>query len=95
MNNFSLPEATQEEPLPSLWDYLLKVADFRKNQGKRYQLASILVLGIVATLCGYKSYGAMAEWGENYGAELAKKLGMKNSLPDTFCHSFRVGKTYS
>ena len=78
MNNFSLPEAPQEEPLPSLWDYLLKVADFRKNQGKRYQLASILVLGIVATLCGYKSYGAMAEWGENYGAELAKKLGMKN-----------------
>ena len=72
------PEAPQEEPLPSLWDYLLQVVDFRKSQGKRYQLASILALGIIATLCGYKSYGAMAEWGENYGAELAKRLGMKN-----------------
>ena len=72
------PEAPQEEPLPTLWDYLLQVVDFRKSQGKRYQLASILALGIIATLCGYKSYGAMAEWGKNYGAELAKRLGMKN-----------------
>jgi DDE_Tnp_1-associated len=64
--------------LPSLWQYLLKVTDFRKSQGKRYELASILALGITATLCGYKSYGAMAQWGNNYGAELAKRLGMKN-----------------
>lgn len=78
MNTMPPPEAPQEEPLPSLWDYLLQVVDFRKSQGKRYQLASILALGIIATLCGYKSYGAMAEWGENYGAELAKRLGMKN-----------------
>ena len=78
MNTLSPPETPLQEPLPSLWDYLLQVADFRKNQGKRYQLASILALGIMATLCGYKSYAAMAEWGKNYGAELAKKLGMKN-----------------
>ena len=78
MNTLSPPEAPLEEPLASLWDYLLQVVDFRKSQGKRYQLASILALGIIATLCGYKSYGAMAEWGKNYGAELAKRLGMKN-----------------
>jgi hypothetical protein len=66
------------EKLPSLWEYLLKVTDFRKSQGKRYELASILALGVIATLCGYKSYGAMAQWGNNYGTELAKRLGMKN-----------------
>lgn len=69
---------SQTPTLPSLWNYLLEVTDFRKDQGKRYQLVSILVLAIVATLCGYKSYGAMAQWGKNYGEELAKRLGMKN-----------------
>jgi hypothetical protein len=78
MNTLSPPETPLQEPIPSLWDYLQKVVDFRKNQGKRYQLASILALGIMATMCGYKSYSAMAEWGKNYGTELAKKLGMKN-----------------
>jgi hypothetical protein len=78
MSTSPSPENPQTQLPPSLWHYLLQVVDFRKSQGKRYQLASILALGIVATLCGYKSYGAMAEWGKNYGTELAKKLGMKN-----------------
>jgi hypothetical protein len=28
--------------------------------------------------CDYRSYGAMAQWGRNYGAELAQALGFKN-----------------
>lgn len=27
--------------------------------------------------CGYRSYGAMAEWGRNYGTDLATALGFK------------------
>jgi hypothetical protein len=30
---------------------------------------------VAATLCGYKSYGAMAQWGANYGVFLVRELG--------------------
>jgi len=57
---------------------LAEVEDFRKPQGKRYPLSAILALACAATLCGYKSYGAMAEWGKNYGRDLAQALGFAN-----------------
>jgi hypothetical protein len=60
-----------------LVEVLSEVPDFRKSQGKRYPLRAILSLACAATLCGYKSYGAMAEWGKHYGKELAKELGFK------------------
>jgi hypothetical protein len=61
--------------LPSLKEALSGVPDFRRVQGQRYALATILAFGVVATMCGYKSYGAMAQWGNNYGAFLARELG--------------------
>jgi len=63
--------------IPSLIEALKAVPDFRSRHGRRYPLFAILALGIAATLCGYNSYGAMAEWGKNYGQELAKALGFK------------------
>jgi hypothetical protein len=63
--------------MPSLWESLGKVPDRRGRHGRRYTLQSLLSLGIVATLCGYKSYGAMAEWIKNYGSEMAEQLGFK------------------
>ncbi len=57
---------------------LAEVPDFRKSQGRRYSLASILALACAATLCGYKSYGAMAEWSQHYGRDLAQRLGFKD-----------------
>ena len=58
-----------------LVDVLAEVPDFRKSQGRRHPLPAILALACAATLCGYKSYGAMAAWGKNYGHELAEALG--------------------
>jgi predicted transposase YbfD/YdcC len=54
------------------------VADFRHAQGLRYPLAAILALATAATLCGYRSYGAIAEWGRNYGRDLAQALGFRD-----------------
>jgi hypothetical protein len=64
--------------VPSLLDALGQVPDFRRRQGRRYLLACILALGVAAILCGYDTYGAMAQWGKNYGSELAQALGFKN-----------------
>ena len=66
-----------------LREALSEVPDFRSRHGRRYDLGSILCLSCVAMLCGYNSYGAMAEWSKNYGAALAEALG------------FRAGKTPS
>ena len=61
-----------------LVEVLAQVPDFRSRHGRRYSLAAILSLACAATLCGYRSYGAMAEWGKNYGGELAQMLGFQS-----------------
>lgn len=74
MTNHSDDPALPTPVLP-LVEVLKQVPDFRSKHGKRYQLESVMALGVAATLCGYNSYGAMAEWGKNYGRELAQALG--------------------
>jgi hypothetical protein len=61
--------------VPPLIVALQQVPDFRSRHGRRYSLPSVLALGIAAMLCGYDTYGAMAQWGNNYGSELAQALG--------------------
>ena len=61
-----------------LVEVLAEVPDFRQDQGKRHPLTAILCLACAAILCGYRSYGAMAEWGQHYGTDLALALGFKD-----------------
>ena len=61
-------------PCRPLVEVLSEVNDFRKSQGRRHSLGAVLALACAATLCGYKSYGAMADWGNNYGKELAHQV---------------------
>src|SRR5262245_31418066 len=59
----------------ALVDLLAEIPDFRQSKGRRYPLSAILSLTVAATLCGYKSYSAIAEWGRNYGFSLVRSLG--------------------
>jgi len=58
-----------------LVEILSEIPDFRKAKGKRHPLSAILSLACAAMLCGYQSYGAIAEWGRNYDKRFTKALG--------------------
>lgn len=68
---------------PALIEVLATVPDYRRPQGTRHPLRAILGLAVAATLCGYRSYAAMAQWGRLYGADLAGALGF--TRPETPC----------
>jgi len=63
------------ESCPSLLTVLAAVPDPRGRRGKRHPLTAILAMAVAATLCGAKSYAAIADWGRNYGPAFAQALG--------------------
>jgi hypothetical protein len=63
------------ESAPSLLTVLADVPDPRGRRGKRHPLTAILAMAVAATLCGAKSYAAMADGGRNYGPAFAQALG--------------------
>ena len=44
-----------------LLDMLAQVPDPRHKKGKRHLLKALLALAVIATMCGYKRYRAIAE----------------------------------
>ena len=61
-----------------LIEILSEIPDLRKEKGKRHPLPAILALACVATLCGCKTYAAIAQWGRDYDQEFIKALGFKH-----------------
>jgi predicted transposase YbfD/YdcC len=61
---------------PPLIDVLAEISDPRHARGKRHPLPAILALVCVATLCGYRSYSAIAQWARLYPRELVVALGL-------------------
>src|SRR5439155_7793196 len=64
-----------------LMDVLAERPDCRKARGRRHPLAAILALVCVATLCGYRTYSAIAQWARSSPAALVRALGFTHPTP--------------
>jgi len=58
----------------SLYDHFRQLGDRRKARGKRFELAALLVLIVLAKLCGEDRPSGIAEWVQFRGAELKALL---------------------
>ena len=58
---------------------LAEVTDPRNAKGKRHPLCAILALSVIAIMCGYRSYSAIAEWGRTYAPSLVQALGFTHA----------------
>src|SRR5262245_31649178 len=63
--------------LGSLYAYLAKLTDRRKRRGVRYSLATILVLAVLAKLCGQDKPSGIADWAQQRGRFLIDTLRLK------------------
>ena len=82
--------------LGSLYDYLTKLTDRRKRRGVRYSLATILVLAILAKLCGQDKPSGIADWAQQRRSLLIEALRLKRGqLPQDVLRAGRVRKSPS
>ena len=56
---------------------LQEIRDFRAFQGRRYPLWLILLLVIMGTISGCRSYYALEDFGARHYEALSKQLGLK------------------
>ena len=60
-----------------LLSYLLRVKDGRKRRGIRYDLRTILVIFILAKLCGQNKIYGIADWAQQRSSFLVAALQLK------------------
>jgi predicted transposase YbfD/YdcC len=78
----------------SLFDYFAKLSDPRLNRNKKHNLANIIVLSILAVICGAESWDSIEEFGKSRIDFLKKILYLPNGIPshDTINRVFSMLK---
>ena len=61
----------------SLIQSLQEIKDFRTSQGRRYPLWLILLLVIMGTISGCRSYYALEDFGTRHYQAVSEKLGLE------------------
>lgn len=78
----------------SIYDYFSKIPDPRINRNKKHNLTDIIVLSVLAVLCGAESYDSIEEFGKARIDFLKKVLYLPNGIPshDTINRVFSLIK---
>src|SRR5215211_5047721 len=72
----------------SVYDRLCKLTDLRRANGKRYRLETVLMIVVMAKLCGEDTPFGIAEWAQHRQEELVKLLRLSRpSMPSH--HTYR------
>jgi predicted transposase YbfD/YdcC len=74
----SITEAEVVFDVGSLYAHLLGLNDKRKSRGIRYPLAAVLVMMMMAKLCGEDTPSGMAEWVKHRGEQFVDFLKLKH-----------------
>ena len=92
--NYSMKvDGAVEFEIDSLYEALLRVQDKRKARGKRYGLAIVLTLSVLAKLGGEDEPEGMAEWVKHRAKELRESLGMQRaSMPHAVTYRRILGQ---
>lgn len=77
--SMTVKEATQPDltPAHSLYEALQGLPDFRRGQGKRYELARLLCLLLLAKLAGQTTLSGATEWVRHRADSIAAHFGLK------------------
>jgi predicted transposase YbfD/YdcC len=65
--------------LGSLYGRIEKILDPRKAHGKRYRLTTLIMIILLAKMCGKDNPLEIADWAKNHGEELVKLLKLSRS----------------
>ena len=78
----------------SIYDYFSKIPDPRLNRNKKHNLTDVIVLSILAVICGAESYDSIEEFGKARIDFLRKVLYLPNGIPshDTINRVFSLIK---
>ncbi len=69
----------------TLWDRLGSIADHRQTSGRRFELQSILGIGLGAVLAGRASLAGIARWGRGLSARQLRAFGIERDRAP--CHA--------
>jgi hypothetical protein len=84
-------ETTEASGTLSLWAALSAVPDHRRAEGKRYPLASLLLMAIAAMLAGRREQLSIVRWGRRLSLETLAALGIgrpRVPAPSGWCELF-------
>ena len=76
----------------SLWDALASVPDHRRAEGKRYPLASLLLIAVAAFLSGRRDQMGIVRWGRRLSREALASIGISRErvpAPSVWCELFQ------
>jgi hypothetical protein len=82
------------EALPpgQLWEALRSIPDHRRAEGKRYPLASLLLIAIAAMLAGRRDQLGIVRWGRRLSQEALAAIGISRArvpAPSVWCELFQ------